>query len=154
MNLPERLHGLAGVWSGKNILYTPWLEENPVRESASEALVSAVARKGFLKVEYEWSFEEKPQDGVLIFGFEKDSETVNAVWIDSWHQSENFMNSSGKGTDQKISFKGYYKVPDHPDWGWRTDIDAGTADEFKVTMYNVSPDGQEDLAVEMFFSRK
>jgi hypothetical protein len=63
------------------------------------------------------------------------------------------MVSDGKVADDgSISVKGYYKVKDHPDWGWRTDI-IPKGDLLRIVMYNVSPEGEEELAVETDFSR-
>jgi hypothetical protein len=54
--------------------------------------------------------------------------------------------------DSSVSVKGYYKVEGHPDWGWRTDIIlAGKS--LRIVMYNVSPEGDEELAVETDFAR-
>lgn len=154
MNLPENFQQLAGNWSGINRLHLPWIEDAPLKESKSEASVKTVAGKNYVQIEYDWVFDGQKQDGVLMFGFEKNSEIVNAVWIDSWHQTADFMPSKGKGKNRKITFKGFYKVPDHPDWCWRTDVEIESKDSFKIIMYNVSPEGNESLAVEMFFSRK
>ncbi len=154
MSLPENFQNLTGDWSGTNRLHIPWVEDDPIKESNSDAIVKTAAGNNYLQIDYGWTFDDKEQSGVLMFGFEKDSETVNAVWVDSWHQTADFMPSKGKGKNRKITFKGFFKVPDSPDWGWRTDIDIENKDAFKINMYNVSPEGQEDLAVEMFFKRK
>lgn len=55
--------------------------------------------------------------------------------------------------DGTVNVRGHYKVPDHPDWGWRTEIVPG-GNSLKIVMYNVSPEGNEELAVETDFSRK
>ena len=154
MSLPENFQNLTGNWSGTNRLHVPWMEDDPLKKSNFEALIKTVAGNNYLQIAYDWTYEGKPQDGVLTFGFEKDSEAVNSVWIDSWHQTADFMPSKDKGKNRKITFKGFYKVSDHPDWGWRTDIDIENKDAFKIVMYNVSPEGNEILAVEMFLKRK
>ena len=64
------------------------------------------------------------------------------------------MLSDGTANDDgSVSVKGFYKVPDHPDWGWKTVIVPGDA-SLKIVMYNVSPEGIEELAVETDFWRK
>jgi hypothetical protein len=155
MSVPEILENLVGKWRGVNRLHTTWIRENPVRETTSIAVVELTARGRFLKIEYDWTFDEAVQEGLLLIGDEKDSDTMRAFWIDSWHLSDKFMVSEGRfGNDDAISLKGFYTVPDHPDWGWRTVIEPERDKSFKITMYNVSPEGEEALAVEMELKRQ
>lgn len=155
MSVPEILEKLVGKWRGINRLHTVWIPENPVRETESRAIVELTARGRFLKIEYDWTFEESVQEGLILIGDEKDSDSIKAFWIDSWHLSDKFMVSEGfRDEDGAISVKGFYAVPDHPDWGWRTIIEPEKGDTFKITMFNVSPEGEEALAVEMEFNRQ
>jgi hypothetical protein len=155
MSVPELLERLIGEWRGFNRLHTSWIPENPVRETTSKAMVELTARGRFLKIEYDWAFEEVPQEGLILIGDEKPSDSVKAFWIDSWHLSDKFMVSeSDRKNNGAISLKGFYAVPDHPDWGWRTVIEPKSPDSFKIVMYNVSPEGEESLAVEMDFERR
>jgi hypothetical protein len=155
MSVPEILEKLVGKWRGINRLYTTWIPDNPVRETVSRAIIELTARGRFLKIEYDWAFEEAIQEGLILIGDEKDSDSIKAFWIDSWHLSDKFMVSEGvRGTGGAISLKGFYAVPDHPDWGWRTVFEPERDDSFKITMYNVSPEGEETLAVEMEFKRQ
>jgi hypothetical protein len=63
------------------------------------------------------------------------------------------MLCNGKvASDGSISVFGKYAVEDHPDWGWRSEIVPGE-DQFKYVMYNVTPEGAEDIAVETTFVR-
>jgi len=90
---------------------------------------------------------------VIILGGDNKTDSVNAFWTDSWHMAHQLMLCEGTLRDDgSISVKGYYKVPDHPDWGWRTEIIPGY-DSFRYLMYNVTPDGEETIAVEMDLSR-
>lgn len=155
MSVPEMLVKLAGKWHGINRLHTVWIPENPIRETASKATVEMTARGRFLMIEYDWAFEAAEQEGLILVGNEQDSDLIKAFWIDSWHLSDKFMVSEGRRKNgAAISLKGYYAVPDHPDWGWRTVIETVDNDSFKITMYNVSPEGEESLAVEMDFNRQ
>lgn len=155
MSVPELLANLVGSWRGVNRLHTSWIPENPVRESVSAAVIDLTARGRFLKIEYDWTFEEAAQEGLILVGDEKDSELIKAFWIDSWHLSDKFMFSEGvRNSGGVISLKGFYTVPDHPDWGWRTDFEPVDENSFKITMYNVTPEGEESLAVEMEFERQ
>ncbi len=154
MSIPENLKKLTGKWKGTNRLYTTWIEENPVQDSNSVAEVNLEGNDKFLKVEYDWVYENENQEGLLLIGSEKDSEEVKAFWIDSWHMGDKFMSFDGKFSGDSILMQGFYEVPNHPDWGWRTDIVFDNENSFKIVMYNVSPEGAEDLAVEAEFSRQ
>jgi uncharacterized protein DUF1579 len=152
MSVPNSLASLAGEWKGTNRLNLPWLPD-PIQESESKAIVSLRISGQFIGFAYTWEHEGKPQEGLLILGCDNKTNAVQAVWTDSWHMSHKFMlcdgTTDGKG---KIDVKGFYSVPDHPDWGWRTVIEPGS-DTFKYTMYNVTPEGEETLAVDTEFVR-
>lgn len=154
MSVPELLENLVGKWRGTNRLHTVWITENPVRVTNSTAEVELTARGRFLKIEYDWSFENSAQEGLILIGDEKGSDSIKAFWIDSWHLSDKFMVSEGRSENREtMSLKGFYAVPDHPDWGWRTVIEPENENSFRIEMYNVSPEGEESLAVEMDFKR-
>ena len=152
MSVPENLECLVGKWRGINRLHTVWIPENPVRETESKAVVELTARGRFLKIEYDWFFENAEQEGLILIGDETDSDLIKSFWIDSWHLSDKFMVSEGRSEkDSVISLKGFYAVPEQLDWGWKTIIETDENNNFKITMYNVSPENEEILAVEMEF---
>jgi hypothetical protein len=155
MSIPIQLTNLTGKWSGINRLHLPWVTDNPIHESKSEALIAFSAQGKFFKIEYDWSFENKPQDGMILLGGETDAELIKVFWVDSWHMGEKFMISEGVINDNNIiSCTGFYTVPDHPDWGWRTEIESTSNDSLKITMFNITPEGEESLAVEIEYRRK
>jgi hypothetical protein len=152
MNGDKKISGLVGSWKGTNRLHTPWLPVE-LHESDSTAVVRAKMNGQFLSIEYTWSYEGAEQEGMLVVGCDAKSDAVQAVWTDSWHSKDVLMLCNGTmGSDGVISVTGQYAVPDNPDWSWRTEITPG-ADTFRYLMYNVSPDGVEDLAVETEFKR-
>ena len=154
MSVPQILEKLVGEWRGVNRLHTTWIPENPVRETLSIAAVELTARGRFLKIEYDWMYDESEQAGLILIGNEKDSDSIKAFWIDSWHLGDKFMVSEGTQTAVgSISLKGFYAVPDHPDWGWRSVFKTENEDSFVIEMYNVSPEGEETIAVEMDLKR-
>jgi hypothetical protein len=53
----------------------------------------------------------------------------------------------------KIDFRGSYEAPPGPDWGWRFVINAPSGSELKLVMYNVSPEGEDELAVEANYKK-
>jgi hypothetical protein len=142
---------LAGTWTGTNRLWM--MPGDPVRESASTATVTPVAKGGFARIDYTWSFEGKPHEGSLLVGIDKAKGRAIAVFCDSWHMSETFMVCEGDEVGGTISVTGSYAAPPGPDWGWRTVIEPAD-DAFRLAMYNIEPDGEEALAVETVFSRQ
>ena len=150
MSIDQKLSALVGNWKGTNRLHTPWMPQ-PLQMSDSAATVRSRMNGQFLSIEYTWSFENEPQEGLLIIGCDPTSDAVQAVWTDSWHSKDVLMLCNGsRDTDGRISVFGQYAVPDHPDWGWRTEI-THTLNGFRYAMYNVSPDGVEEIAVETDF---
>ncbi len=124
-----------------------------LKESESTATVRSKMNRQFLSIEYTWSFDGEPQEGLVIVGCDPKSDAVQAVWTDSWHSKGVLMLCNGKvGADGGISVTGYYAVPDNPDWGWRTEL-GPSQKGFQYAMYNVSPEGVEELAVETEFVR-
>ena len=125
-----------------------------LKESPSSATVRYKMNGQFLSIEYTWEFDGEPQEGLLIVGCDPKSDAVQAVWTDSWHSKNILMLCNGKASEDGggISVTGSYSVPDHPDWGWRTEIIPGE-NGFRYVMYNVTPEGAEEVAVETEFTR-
>jgi len=153
VSIDKKLESLVGVWKGTNRLHVPWMPEERLKESDSTATVHSKMNGQFLSVEYTWSFEGEPQEGILILGCDPRSDAVQAVWTDSWHSKDVLMLCNGSiDAEGNISVLGQYAVPEHPDWGWRTEI-IRSSDSFRFNMYNVSPEGTEEIAVETDFRR-
>ena len=142
-----------GAWTGSNKLHMAWQPENPLLESDGTASVSERVGGQFLEIAYTWVYEDKTREGMLILGGDAKSEGVKAFFTDSWHLAHQVMMCEGKeNPDGSIDVKGSYKVEGHPDWGWRTEI-IPNGDSFQYKMFNVSPEGEEDIAVEMEMKR-
>lgn len=151
MSVTENFKKLVGMWDGSNRLTMS--PEDPIRESESVACVGLEANGKFLKINYEWSFDGIQHEGLMIYGFGKDSK-ITSVWIDSFHQSGDFMNCVGTIEGDKISVKAHYTQPEYADWAWRTNVEYHDENSFSFTMYNVFPDGKEMVAVEAKFERR
>ncbi|MGH9946130.1 MAG: DUF1579 family protein [Pyrinomonadaceae bacterium] len=150
MSLNEKLLTLAGDWNGTNRLNMSW-ELDPIKESGSTASVRTRAGGTCIEIAYTWKFEGKPQEGLIIIS--DDAGNVHAVWTDSWHSANVLMSCAGTtNAAGAANLKGFYKVDGHPDWGWRTEI-IPSGDKFEYKMFNVTPEGEEEWAVEMEFSR-
>jgi hypothetical protein len=152
MNIRAQLSTFAGQWTGINRL---WLSpQDPANESETTASIALVARDGFATVRYTWAYDGRPEDGLLLVRNDAEPSPDDMVWVDSWHTGGKLMHLRGEeSTDGRISAFGTYAAPPGPDWGWRIVLAADTADEVRILMYNVSPDGDEALAVEARYAR-
>lgn len=153
MSVRPVLAGLAGHWKGNYRLHASWLPEK-THDSGSLVTIGLRVNGQFLTIEYDWEYEDKRQEGVMIVGCDEKSDAVQAVWTDSWHMSHKFMVCDGTiDKSGKVNVKGFYSVPDNPDWGWRIEIIPDN-NPLRILMYNVSPEGDEETAVESDYSRE
>ncbi|MBX3050922.1 MAG: DUF1579 family protein [Caldilineaceae bacterium] len=150
MTLTTTLGELLGQWRGENRL---WLDpDNPPALSETTALVESIAQDKFVTLRYTWADDGNPQDGLLLLGAESDDGSVQAVWVDSWHMDRVQMQFWGAvGPDGVVSVAGSYAAPPGPDWGWRIVIEPRQGDSFRLLMYNVTPEEEEQLAVEAVY---
>ena len=49
--------------------------------------------------------------------------------------------------------RGSYAAPPGPDWGWRIAIRPGDGSALAIVMHNVTPGGEEAVAVEATYKR-
>lgn len=153
MPVPQSLTKILGEWSGRNTLHVPWLDP-PQSKSEATATVASVVMGQFLSIAYTWADHGKPQEGLLVIGQHPETGVVTAAWTDSWHQSGAIMPFSGEvASDGSVVVRGTYPAPPDPDWGWRTVI-TPREDSFDVVMTNITPNGDETVAVEAFYDRR
>jgi hypothetical protein len=146
----DALFQLAGDWVGRKQVLLPG---EPPHESASAASIAPIVADRFLQMAYSWAFDGAAQEGVLIVGHDPADATVLAVWLDSWHMSDKFMSCRGTtDADGSVDLRGAYAAESGPDWGWRIVL-APAGDSFRMTMYNITPDGHEWLGVEATYTR-
>jgi hypothetical protein len=152
MELQTSLKELVGDWFGtKRVWLSP---QDPVRESETKATIALAARSAFLTITYTWSDLGEPQDGMLIVRLAQEPSSLDMVWIDSWHTGGKFMEFRGEEHgDGQVSAIGSYSAPEGPNWGWRITLTTGAGGGCEVRMYNITPDGIEELAVEMIYTR-
>lgn len=147
MNFEEITNDFIGTWTGESTLYLSWLP-SPEFHSLSELTARTAVRDKFLTFNYTWEHEDTAHESFLLLGYDSKQEIFNGAWVDSWHMNVKPLILSGKVNEQgEIDLRGNYEVPGHPDWGWR--IVIGTKESnLLIKMYNISPEGEEDLAVQ------
>jgi hypothetical protein len=153
VSVPTSLEKLVGEFDGTYRLIRSW-ETPPQTDSQSEASLEHVARGKFLTIAYTWAVDGTPHEGILLLGQEGQSGAVHAVWVDSWHMSEKPLICAGRLDNGTITVVGSYAAPPGPDWRWRTVIVPSVDGSFEMTMYNISPAGEEELAVESRYRRR
>jgi hypothetical protein len=138
---------LVGEWHGTKQLY---LEPPPAAPKLSHAAltVTSIAGGNFLQFNYTWTFDDEQQTGVLLFGYD-DEHAASAAWVDSFHMSSKIFLCTGTVAECAAQMRGSYAAPPGPDWGWTIAIRSISATEFQILMHNISPEGQEDLAVQI-----
>jgi len=153
MSALKTLSALIGKWQGHNQL---WLYPgDPVHESETLAEISAAFQEQFTALQYTWAEAGQPQQGRLMLTQTPDGNTVKAVWFDTWHLAHQFMVLEGEVDDQgMVNVKGSYAAPPGPDWGWQIDIEPKSENTFPFRMYNITPEGEKFLAVEVTYTRQ
>lgn len=152
MSVPERLAAREGRWTGRSTLQDPSV--NAPSESPSTAVVTPVLGGRFLRIDYTWEYRGNPQEGSILIGGEPNTGEATAHWIDTWHMSDQVMDCRGTaGGDGRIALIGSYAAPPGPDWGWRIEVLPGERDTLALVMFNIWPDGREELAVEASYAR-
>lgn len=142
---------LIGEWVGtKQLYFSP--PPAPAISSPSKLSIAPVAGGSFLQFDYDWTYEGETQNGVLLFGYDEEN-AASAAWIDSFHMSSKIMSCTGTAADGSAALQGSYAAPPGPDWGWRIAIRTVSANELQMVMHNISPEGQEDLAVQIDYMR-
>jgi hypothetical protein len=153
MNLTDIQSRLLGAWTGNNLLRLSWLTPSDFH-SPSNLTVAAAAQGACLTFSYTWSHEEKAHAGLLLLGHDDKLNLATAAWVDSWHQRAGLLNCQGAiDAAGAIDVRGSYAAPPGPDWGWRIVITPGAADTLQLAMYNITPEGDEDLAVRADYRR-
>jgi len=152
MSILDALAACAGSWRGTNTLQDP--HNNIAEDSVATATVTPVLGGRFVRLDYTWGYKDKPQEGSLLIGFDKQEDTVTAHWIDTWHMSDKVMVCTGSSpSGPTYAVRGSYAAPPGPDWGWRIEITPDGGQALRLVMYNIWPEGKEDLAVEATYTR-
>ena len=144
------LAACAGRWRGTNTLHDPHTGR-PV-DTPGTLAVTPVLGGRFVRLDYTWSYDGRPQEGSLLAGFQHEAEVATAHWIDSWHMGEQVMALAGRArADGALAVLGSYAAPEGPDWGWRIEVAPAPGRALRLTMHNLSPGGAEAPAVEAVY---
>ncbi len=141
--MPSLMELATGEYFGTNLLW--FMDPDAPEESPTEVQVEAG------QIRYTWQYKEAPQSGVLEFSFEGDQVSVD--WTDTWHAAET-MHCKGTRTGDAITVLVSYGAGEGPDWSWRTELRFPGPDQFLMEMYNIEPDGKEQIAVRLRADRK
>lgn len=153
MTLEDIQNDFIGQWSGESVLHLSWMTPSQFH-SESELTAATAVRDKFLTFNYTWEHENTPHEGLLLLGSDAPQKIVSAAWVDSWHSGVKPLVLSGAIDEQgTIDLRGAYEVPNHPDWGWRIVIST-SENNLRIVMYNVTPEGAEDLAVESEYKKQ
>lgn len=147
------LDACTGRWRGINRLYVD--PKGPPDESQSELVVARVLHGTFVHIDQTWAFEGKPQEGSILVGVDTDAKQISVHWIDTFHMGRKVMACRGSAElEGAIDVLGAYAAPPGPDWGWRIRIISPTSDRLEIRMFNISPKGDEALAVLATYQRE
>jgi hypothetical protein len=154
MELTEIQDDFIGEWTGSNFLRLSWLTPSDYH-SASRLSVSPAAKGRFLSFAYTWSHEGVSQEGLILLGYDDKQKMATAVWVDSWHMSSKFMSCQG-AIDERgaLVLRGSYEAPPGRDWGWSIVITPKSGRELQIVMFNISPEGAEELAAQADYIRE
>ena len=141
----------AGTWTGEALTF---IDPDRGPEKAKwRGQIELLFGGRFAEFLYAGEVLEKAHQGRLLFAFENDEAQWRTCWLDTFHTGTTLLVSNGPPSDGVISVKGDYFVNGHPRWGWRTELDDRRDDELTFRMFNVKPDGAEELAVEVLLTR-
>ncbi len=142
-----RLLNLVGDWDGNT---RTWFEKDVLAdESPTNSKIIALLNKRFIRYEYHGSVNGKTHEGLMVWGFDVDSEKCVCTWIDSFHMGTAIMYSEGEENRNGFSVTGQYQSSQMPEpWGWRTELEILNPDQFILRAFNISPEGEEIKAIE------
>lgn len=133
-----------GRFTGLNRL---WFEPGTTsHDSAGELIVSAN------QVAVRWAHGGVEKLGTLTLS--GPTPACKGDYSDTFHASSG-MTLHGWSRAAVVELFGTYPAGDgSPDWGWRITLDWNDPDFFTFRMFNVYPDGQEAIAVDLRGARQ
>lgn len=152
MSAFDALAACAGSWRGTNLLYYP--PNEPPAASPSEMTVTPLLGGRFVRLAYTWAFGDQAHEGEMLVGHVPKESQASMHWIDTFHYGRKVLALTGATEDgAPLSVRGSYPAPPGPDWGWRITVETAEAGKaLRIVMYNIEPDGPDDIAVEMAYT--
>lgn len=143
---------LVGDWTGKLRI---WFEPGQLGEESSvRGSFRSVLGGRFVIHDYEGSCMGDVSQGLAIHGYHLDRHRHESAWIDSFHTGTQLMFSTGVPMAALHSVSGSYGgESDGEAWGWRTLIEMKSTEQLLITMFNITPQGEESVAVEFDYRR-
>jgi Protein of unknown function (DUF1579) len=147
-----RLARLAGNWEGR---FRLWFEPGKLaEESVQRGRIRVLLGGRILLHEYTGHCNGEPFEGVALIAHHLDEHRYESAWAESFGTGTSIMFSTGASHDPRLSMLGSYgDGQGGPRWGWRTEIEQPDDDALELRMYNITPTGDESLAVEVKYRR-
>ena len=143
---------IAGNWEGIATTYfkpDELADTSPIKGNIKEILNGL-----FLLHEYEGTLMKNKMLGLAIYGYNENKNQFEIAWVDTQHMGSGIMFSTGKNTDNVFSVLGQYTGQDESEvWGWRTSLKLKGPDNLTIQHFNITPDDQEYLGVEIKYTR-
>lgn len=148
----SRLARLVGIWKGTT---STWFEKDILAdESPMQAKITLVLDDRFINIDYLGSLDGKVFEGKMLWGYNLGTQQCECSWIDTFHMGSGLMHSIGSETGNGFRVLGSYGGEGMPEpWGWRTELEIVNEDQFTLTAFNISPEGEEAKATETVFHR-
>lgn len=141
---------VVGNWEG--IAKTFFKPNELGDESSIKGTIAELLDGLFLVHEYEGTLMGEKMLGCAIYGYNEKKNQFEIAWIDNQHMGSEIMFSTGENNNSFFSVLGKYAAGDQV-WGWRTTIEINNEDNLIIRHYNITPDGQEGLGVEIDYKR-
>jgi hypothetical protein len=155
-----RLARMAGHWTGTAKTYADPNNPEAAEVAPWNGTIEMLLSGRFLRFAYVSRAMGQPIAGELTIAYEKGDRLFRMSWIDSLHTSPAILVSESKpvpegGDAGTISaFGTYFAGEGQPRWGWRTELDDRTDSALRIRMFNVTPDGEESIGVEIDLTRE
>jgi hypothetical protein len=144
---------LEGHWEGTNRV---WFEPgNPIDTAQITGKMSSVLGGRFLEWQYDTAFQSTAIEGKMLFGLYLKLNKYELTWVDTFHTGTFMMYASGIAEGDIFNATGHYVAGENNEqtWGWRTTLEIISNNEIIIRAYNITPEGEEQLALQYDLKR-
>ena len=145
------LTSMIGRWSGTGRI---WLRPDVLSyEDEVTGTIEAIYDGRWVRHDYSTRIDGRMETGSALIGCYLREREWQVAWVDSWHTGTEIMVSRGPldGAGKLVSVLGSYGAGDER-WGWRTTFEPA-GDTLVVRHFNITPAGEEGLAVQFDYTR-